>query len=206
MSLKQIVESIIFVSDSPITLDRLCSILEEFERGEIRDAIESIISDCEEYSRGIELVQVAGGYQFRSRSELADYIRRLKRVKPARFSPSSLETLSIIAYRQPVTRAEIEYLRGVDSGGVLKSLLDKKLIRIIGKKDIPGKPLIYGTTKEFMETFNLKDLASLPTLREIEELAESGDDMDQVPLPLDMVEVCSKDAENSDYADQEVDL
>jgi len=183
--LKQIVESIVFVSDSPLTLDRLCSILEEFEREEIREAIAAVTAECRESGRGVELVLVAGGYQFRSRPELADYIRRLKRVKPARFSPSSLETLAIIAYRQPVTRAEIEYIRGVDSGGILKSLLDKKLIRIIGKKDIPGKPLIYGTTKEFMETFNLKDLASLPTLREIEELAESGDDMDQVPLPLD---------------------
>jgi len=186
--LKQIVESIVFVSDSPLTLDRLCSILEEFEREEIREAIAAVTAECRESGRGVELVLVAGGYQFRSRPELADYIRRLKRVKPARFSPSSLETLAIIAYRQPVTRAEIEYLRGVDSGGILKSLLDKKLIRIIGKKDIPGKPLIYGTTKEFMETFNLKDLASLPTLREIEELAESGDDMDQVPLPLDMTD------------------
>ncbi len=185
ISLKQIVESIIFVTDSPLTLDRLCSILEEFEREEIREAIASITADCRANGRGVELVLVAGGYQFRSRPELADYIRRLKRVKPARFSPSSLETLAIIAYRQPVTRAEIEYLRGVDSGGILKSLLDKKLIRIIGKKDIPGKPLIYGTTREFMETFSLKDLASLPTLREIEELADSGDDTDQVPLPLD---------------------
>jgi len=188
ISLKQIVESIVFVSDSPLTLDRLCSILEEFEREEIREAIAAVTAECRENGRGVELVLVAGGYQFRSRPELADYIRRLKRVKPARFSPSSLETLAIIAYRQPVTRAEIEYLRGVDSGGILKSLLDKKLIRIIGKKDIPGKPLIYGTTKEFMETFSLKDLASLPTLREIEELAESGDDMDQVPLPLDVTE------------------
>jgi segregation and condensation protein B len=188
ISLKQIVESIVFVSDSPLTLDRLCSILEEFEREEIREAIAAVTAECRESGRGVELVLVAGGYQFRSRPELADYIRRLKRVKPARFSPSSLETLAIIAYRQPVTRAEIEYLRGVDSGGILKSLLDKKLIRIIGKKDIPGKPLIYGTTREFMETFNLKDLASLPTLREIEELAESGDDMDQVPLPLDMTD------------------
>jgi segregation and condensation protein B len=188
ISLKQIVESIIFVSDAPLTLDRICSVLEEFERDEIREAIAAVTAEYRESGRGVELTLVAGGYQFRSRPELADYIRRLKRVKPARFSPSSMETLAIIAYRQPVTRAEIEYLRGVDSGGVLKSLLDKKLIRIIGKKDIPGKPLIYGTTKEFMETFSLKDLASLPTLREIEELAESGDDMDQVPLPLDGTE------------------
>jgi len=183
-SLKQIVESLLFVSDSPLSLDRLYTLLEEFDREAIREAVTAITADCVLARRGIELIQVAGGYQFRSRSEFADYIRRLKKLKPVRFSPSSLETLAIIAYRQPVTRGEIEYFRGVDSGGVLKNLLDKKLIKIIGKKDIPGKPLIYGTTKEFMETFSLKDLASLPTLREIEELVDSGDDMDQVPLPL----------------------
>jgi len=183
-SLKQIVESLLFVSDSPLSLDRLYTLLEEFDREAIREAVTAITADCTLARRGIELIQVAGGYQFRSRSEFADYIRRLKKLKPVRFSPSSLETLAIIAYRQPVTRGEIEYFRGVDSGGVLKNLLDKKLIKIIGKKDIPGKPLIYGTTKEFMETFSLKDLASLPTLREIEELVDSGDDMDQVPLPL----------------------
>jgi len=180
--IKEIVESILFVADTPLSLDRLCTILEEFERDEIRRSIDAISSDCNSSQRGIELVQVAGGYQFRSRPEFADYIRRLKRAKPARFSPSALETLAIVAYRQPVTRAEVEYLRGVDSGGILKSLLDKKLVRIIGKKDIPGKPLIYGTTREFMETFNLKDLASLPTLREIEELADSGSDFEQAPL------------------------
>ncbi len=184
IDLKQIVECILFVSDSPLSLDRLYTLLEEFEREEIRAVVEAISVDCTTARRGIELVQVAGGYQFRSRSEFADYIRRLKKLKPARFSPSSLETLAIIAYRQPVTRSEIEYFRGVDSGGVLKSLLDKKLIKIIGKKDVPGKPLIYGTTKEFMETFSLKDLSSLPTLREIEELVDSGDDLDQVSLPL----------------------
>ena len=187
-SLQQIVESILFVSDSPLSLERLYSLLEEFDRESIRDAVTAITADCTLAKRGIELVQVAGGYQFRSRSECADYIRRLKKLKPARFSPSSLETLAIIAYRQPVTRSEVEYFRGVDSGGVLKTLLDKKLVKIIGKKDIPGKPLIYGTTKEFMETFSLKDLASLPTLREIEELVDSGDDMDQVPLPLPELE------------------
>jgi segregation and condensation protein B len=185
VSLQQIVESVLFVSDSPLSLERLYTLLEEFEREEIREAVAAITADCNLAKRGIELVQVAGGYQFRSRSEYADYIRRLKKLKPTRFSPSSLETLAIIAYRQPVTRSEVEYFRGVDSGGVLKNLLDKKLIKIIGKKDIPGKPLIYGTTREFMETFSLKDLASLPTLREIEALAESGDDQDQVPLPLD---------------------
>jgi segregation and condensation protein B len=184
ITLKQIVESILFVTDSPLSLERLHALLEEFQRDDIRAALAEITADCDRDKRAIELVQVAGGYQLRSRASYADYIRRLKKIKPVRFSPSALETLAIIAYRQPVTRSEIEYLRGVDSGGVLKSLLDKKLVKIIGKKDIPGKPLIYGTTKEFMETFNLKDLASLPTLREIEELADSGDDTEQVPLPL----------------------
>lgn len=184
ITLKQIVESILFVSDTPLSLERLYTILEEFERDDIRAALAEITADCNSDKRAIELVQVAGGYQFRSRSAFADYIRRLKKLKPTRFSPSALESLAIIAYRQPVTRSEIEYFRGVDSGGVLKSLLDKKLIKIIGKKDIPGKPLIYGTTKEFMEIFSLKDLASLPTLREIEALADSGDDTEQVPLPL----------------------
>lgn len=188
ITLKQIVESILFVSDTPLSLERLYTLLEEFEHEDIRGAVAAITDECNASRRGIELVQVAGGYQFRSRSQFADYIRRLKKLKPARFSPSALEALAIIAYRQPVTRSEIEYFRGVDSGGVLKSLLDKKLIKIIGKKDIPGKPLIYGTTREFMETFSLKDLASLPTLREIEELADSGDDLDQVPLPLPEME------------------
>jgi segregation and condensation protein B len=182
--IREIVESILFVADTPLSFDRLATILEEFDRDEIRRAIDAISSDCNAQMRGIELVLVAGGYQFRSRPEYADYIRRLKKVKPARFSPSALETLAIVAYRQPVTRGEVEYLRGVDSGGILKSLLDRKLIKIIGKKDIPGKPLIYGTTREFMETFNLKDLASLPTLREIEELADTDSDFEQVPLPL----------------------
>ena len=182
--IREIVESILFVADTPLSFDRLATILEEFDRDEIRRAIDAISSDCNAQKRGIELVLVAGGYQFRSRPEYADYIRRLKKVKPVRFSPSALETLAIVAYRQPVTRGEVEYLRGVDSGGILKSLLDRKLIKIIGKKDIPGKPLIYGTTREFMETFNLKDLASLPTLREIEELADTDSDFEQVPLPL----------------------
>jgi segregation and condensation protein B len=180
----RIVDSILFVTDGPLSLDRLCTILEEFDREDIRTALNDLTSECNTDRRGVELAQVAGGYQYRSRPEFADYVRRLKKVKPTKFSPSTLETLAIIAYRQPVTRGEVEYLRGVDSGGILRSLLDKKLIRIIGKKDIPGKPLIYGTTREFMETFNLKDLASLPTLREIEELEETDNDFEQVPLPL----------------------
>jgi segregation and condensation protein B len=184
LPLSNIIEALLFVADSPLSNEKLYSLLDEHEREDIRAALDELVSNWNSTRGALELVFVAGGYQFRTRPDYADYIRRLKKVKPTKFSPSALEALAIVAYRQPVTRGEIEYLRGVDSGGVLKSLLDKKLIRIIGKKDIPGKPLIYGTTREFMETFSLKDLAGLPTLREIAELSEEENDFEQVPLPL----------------------
>src|SRR6185369_8443268 len=183
-----VVESLLFVHDQPLSLDRLALILEEHERAEIRSALEELVVEYEAGERGIILAQVAGGYQLRSRPEHADYIRRLTRSKGVKFSQSALETLAIIAYRQPVTRAEVEYLRGVDSGGVLKSLLEKKLLRILGKKDVPGKPLIYGTSREFLELFSLKDLTSLPTLKEIQELAPPDPFADQPELPLEAVE------------------
>ncbi len=182
--LKSIIESLLFVTDQPLSLDRLCSVLEEYERGEIRAAVEELKYDFEHGARGIFLAEVAGGYQLRSRPENADYLRRLTRSRVVRFSQSALETLAIIAYRQPITRAEIEYLRGVDCGGVLKSLLDKKLLKILGKKDVPGKPLIYGTSKEFLELFDLNSLAGLPTLKEIQDLAPVNPFGDQQELPL----------------------
>jgi segregation and condensation protein B len=187
-SLKTIVESLLFVHDQPLTLDRLALLLEEHERSDIRIALEELMQEYGAAKRGIVLVQVAGGYQLRSRPENADYIRRLTKSRGVKFSQSALETLSIIAYRQPVTRAEVEYLRGVDSGGVLKTLLEKKLLRILGKKDVPGKPLIYGTSREFLELFSLKDINSLPTLKEIQELAPPDPFADQPELPLDPVD------------------
>jgi segregation and condensation protein B len=183
--LKSIVESLLFISDVPLTIDRLCAILEEYERGDVRSALDLLRAEYDGDGRGICLAEVAGGYQIRSRSENADYIRRLVRGKTFRFSRSALETLAMIAYRQPITRTEVEYLRGVDSGAVLKTLLEKKMIRILGKKDIPGKPLIYGTTREFLEVFNLPDLASLPTLKDIHELADQYVDVEQAELPLE---------------------
>jgi len=187
-SLKAIVESLIFVHEQPLSVDRLAQILEEFERADIRIALEDLADDYAGHERGIVLEQVAGGYQFRTRPEHGDYIRRLSKTKGVKFSQSALETLAIIAYRQPITRAEVEYLRGVDSGGVLKSLMEKKLLKILGKKDVPGKPLIYGTTKEFLELFSLKDLNALPSLKEIQELAPPDPFADQPKLPLEAAE------------------
>ena len=184
-SLKSVVESLLFVSEAPLTMERLCTILEEYERDEIKAALAALNEDYQAAERGVCLVEVAGGWQMRSRPENADFLRRMHRGRAYRFSQSALETLAIIAYRQPITRVELEYLRGVDSGAVLKTLLEKKLIRILGKKDIPGRPLIYGTSREFLETFNLKDLASLPTLKEVQELAGRDllDQQEELPLP-----------------------
>lgn len=168
--LSAIIESLIFTADTALSLDRLCDVLPEYERSEIKTALAELTAFYQERSGGFELVEVAGGWQFRTRTLFHSYITRHIKTRAARFSQSALETLAIIAYRQPITRAEVEHLRGVDCGGVLKSLLEKHLVRILGKKDIPGRPLIYGTSKEFLEIFGLKDLKSLPTLKEIQAL------------------------------------
>ena len=168
--LSAIIESLIFSAEAALSLDRLCELLGEFERDEIKTALREMADYYQGRAGGFELIEVAGGWQFRTRPAYHDYITRHIKTRTAKFSQSALETLAIIAYRQPITRAEVEHLRGVDCGGVVKSLLEKKLVRILGKKDIPGRPLIYGTSKEFLEIFGLKDLKSLPTLKEIQAL------------------------------------
>jgi segregation and condensation protein B len=170
--LPSIIESLIFTAESALSTDRICELLNEFERDEIKSALTGIVACYQERAGGFELVEVAGGWQFRTRPAFHSYITRHIKTRTSKFSQSALETLAIIAYRQPITRAEVEHLRGVDCGGVLKSLLEKHLVRILGKKDIPGRPLIYGTSKEFLEIFGLKDLKSLPTLKEIQALDE----------------------------------
>ena len=167
--LRKLVEACIFAADSPLTLDRLCLLLEK-SRAEVRPAIELLLAEYSTAGRGFYLAEVAGGYQFRTDTELAPWLRKLSKERPFRFSAAALETLAIIAYRQPVTRAEVEYLRGVDSGGVVKSLLERNLLRILGKKDVPGRPLMYGTSRHFLEFFGLNELQDLPTLKEFSAL------------------------------------
>jgi segregation and condensation protein B len=184
--LKPLVEALLFGADGPLRSERLAEVL-EVERSAIVEVLRVLQTEYETAPRGFLLQEVAGGYQLRTRPEFADYLRRLGRTRLFRFSRPALETLAIIAYRQPVTRTEIEYLRGVDSGSVMKTLLDKHLVRILGKKDIPGKPAIYGTTREFLELFGLADLTALPTLKEFSELAEGADsDESAVVLPVEM--------------------
>jgi segregation and condensation protein B len=185
--LTPLVEAMIFAADGPLQDERMAQAL-DLPVAEIRSAIAALEADYAAQPRGFFLQQVAGGYQLRTHPEYAEALRKLGRSRPFRFSRPALETLAIIAYRQPVTRAEIEYLRGVDSGSVLKTLLEKHLVRILGKKDVAGKPLIYGTSQDFLELFGLADLSSLPTLSEFSELAPDEDAiamMDSLPLLVD---------------------
>ena len=175
-NIKNIIESLLFVADEPLTLDRLKKILTEPETGEIRDAIAELASDYDARPGGFYLDEVAGGYQIRTRPEYNEWIKKLIQPKPLRLSKPALETLVIIAYKQPIIRSDIEHLRGVDCGGVLHVLLERKLIRVLGRREIPGRPLIYATTKRFLETFDLKNLRDLPTPKEIGELAASADE------------------------------
>lgn len=165
--IKPILESLLFVSESPVRLEILCEVLPEMSKETILEGIDRIKKDCEESSRGVELVEIAGGYQFRTKPRWAEWVNRLKKAKAVKLSQAALETLAIIAYRQPIIRPAIEEIRGVDSGWVLRTLLEKGLVKITGRKDIPGRPIIYGTTKAFLELFSLNTLSDLPSLKEV---------------------------------------
>jgi segregation and condensation protein B len=171
--LKNIVESLLFVAEEPLGPERLKKILEPAEAGAIADAVAALRADYELRQGGFYLAEVAGGYQFRTRPEYTSWIRRLVDPKPVRLSKAALETLAIIAYKQPIIRSDVEHIRGVDCGGVLRQLLERKLIRVLGRKEIAGRPLIYATTRKFLETFDLKDLKDLPTPKEIEEFGKA---------------------------------
>ena len=173
-----VIEALIFASESPLPLEKICAVLDGVDKTEVKDALDKLIAAYEERQSGISIQEVAGGCQFRTRPELALWIKKLKGTKPGSLSPAALETLAIVAYRQPIVKAEIETVRGVDVSAPLKGLLEKKLIRIMGRKDAPGKPIIYGTTKKFLEVFNLKELTDLPTMRELTEITEQQSALD----------------------------
>lgn len=172
--LRNILESLIFVSKDPLPIHEMKKILPDIDLKEIRITLDALTQEYEEMKRGFYLREVAGGYQFRSRPEYRNWISALIKPTPVRLSKAALETLAIIAYRQPIIRCDIEHIRGVDSGGILRMLMEKKLIRALGRKDIPGRPLIYATTKQFLEVFDLKDLKDLPSLKEIEEFGKQS--------------------------------
>jgi segregation and condensation protein B len=169
---KAIIEAIIFASEAPISVDKIREVLPDIEKMEITRLLQELIAEHENRWGGFLLQEVAGGFQFRTRSDLSSWMTKLMRGKPAMMSHAAMETLAVIAYKQPVVKSEVDRIRGVDVGSSLKSLLEKKLVRIMGRKDVPGKPIMYGTTKKFLEVFNLKDLSELPTLKELKDLQE----------------------------------
>ncbi len=166
--IKAIAESLLFASGTPLSLRRLAELIGVVQ-AEVKPALALLREECTAPGRGLVLAEVAGGYQFRTAPEYADYVKTLVREKPNRLSRAALETVAIIAYRQPITKIEIEAVRGVNVDGVLNSLLTKKLIRVMGRKDVPGRPWVYGTTPQFLELFGLSDLASLPPLPDFHE-------------------------------------
>ncbi|HUL30251.1 MAG TPA: SMC-Scp complex subunit ScpB [Thermodesulfobacteriota bacterium] len=192
---KPILESLFFVSDSPIRVDSLLEILPESNKEAILEGIQRIQEEYGNPSKGIELTEIAGGYQFRTKPGWAEWVNRLKKGRAVKLSQASLETLAIVAYRQPIIRPAIEEIRGVDSGSVLHTLMEKGLIKIVGRKDLPGRPLVYGTTKAFLELFSLNSLSDLPKLREIQsppepdeitpkEIPPQADSQEERPKPV----------------------
>jgi len=168
---RTIIETLLFLSEKPLAIPELRQTT-GLEPERIAKAMDQLSGNYREGVCGIVLHEVAGGWQLRTSPDNSEFARRFLKVKPQRLTRAALETLAIIAYRQPVTRPEIEEIRGVDCGAVVKALLERRLVKILGKKEEPGRPILYGTTREFLEFFALKDLASLPTLREFAELSE----------------------------------
>lgn len=174
--LKEIIESLIFISLEPLTLEKIKSVLTEFPAGEIEKAIKELLATYSTNDRGIQIIQSAGGYLFSTKPEHDQWIKRLLQLdRKVRLSAAALETLSAIAYHQPITLAEISALRGVDSSHTLKTLLYKKLIKIVGRKKSPGKPLIYRTTDKFLTYFGLNNLDDLPSPEELAKILDEGD-------------------------------
>ncbi|MFZ0242266.1 MAG: SMC-Scp complex subunit ScpB [Desulfobacterales bacterium] len=187
-NLKDIIESLLFVSDEPLTIERLKAVLTPADGTEIRGALNLLTADYETRRGGFHLKEIAGGYQLRTRPEFSEWIARLVQPRAPRLSKAALETLAIIAYKQPVIRSDVEHIRGVDCGGVIRVLLERNLIRVLGRKEIPGRPLIYATTKRFLEVFDLKDLKDLPTPKEIEDMGQALANRSSVVITDDMPE------------------
>jgi segregation and condensation protein B len=169
--LKGLIEALLFVSDRPLELKEVARAA-RIDRGRAAELLDELKADYQ--GRGIRLEEIGGGFSFRSSPTFATQVRDYLSLRPVRLSRAQLETLAIVAYRQPITRPEIDDIRGVDSGPVLKGLLERDLIRIIGKKDEPGRPMLYGTTPAFLEVFSLTSLRDLPTLREYTELSDES--------------------------------
>jgi segregation and condensation protein B len=175
----KVIEGLIFASDAPLSLQQMQEILQPagLDRQAIRKVIADLAKSLEEGGRALQVVEVAGGYRLVTRKEIGPWIKKLNRPKKVRLSPASLEVLATIAYKQPVTTPEIEAIRGVNSSGVIKTLLERGLIKVAGRMEAVGNPIMYSTTREFLEYFGLRSLKDLPTLKEFQEILEEQEEL-----------------------------
>jgi segregation and condensation protein B len=171
--LKSAIEALVFSSGNPLSLDRIKNIFEDASAVQIEEQVRQLQQDYIDRGSGLMLAEVAGGYQLATRPEQFEWIRKFKTVKT---------TTKLVAYKQPITRSEVEAIRGVNIGGIMRNLMERRLVKIVGKKDVPGKPMMYGTTLEFLQYFGLNDLSALPTLKEFQELEAGEEVMEEVPL------------------------
>ena len=179
---KSVIEALLFVSEKPVLLEQIKKVMETVTPAEIKQTLDELKAEYEQHNRGMTIVEIAGGYQMLTNSRYANYIREFYKTKhKEKLSKPALETLAIVAYKQPVSRVDIELIRGVNSDGVVAHLLNKELIKVVGRKDIPGRPYLYGTTRQFLEYFGLKSLEDMPRLEEfpsllaVEEKGTSGE-------------------------------
>lgn len=204
LELQNIIEAALMVAGRPLTLQNMQKLFDEsaqIDNQQLREAIKELRIRYE--TSGIELQEVASGYQFQAKIALSPWLSRLWEERPPRYSRALLETLALIAYRQPITRAEVEEIRGVSaSSHIIKTLLEREWIKVLGFRDVPGKPAIYGTTKIFLDYFNLKNLDELPTLAELKDL-ESQEAKLQVQLELTPTEGTSDQTEETEKAEIE---
>jgi len=167
-NLKFIIESLLFVSEKPLGMDQFTDILPDHDIKDIKKSIKELSAEYDKRRGAFGLFEVAGGFQIRTRPEYSVWIKKLLKPPKSRLTRAAMETLAIIAYKQPITKSEIDHIRGVDSGGIVRFLLERKLARITGRKDIPGKPMMYGTSGYFLELFGLKSLKDLPLTHELD--------------------------------------
>ncbi len=185
--LKAVIENVLFAADQPVSVGQLQDLFAETtEKAVLKSALDELVREYQ--SRNLQLMEVAEGYQLMTRRDYSDWVRKFMKLdKTAKLSQPSLDTLAIIAYKQPLTKAEVEEIRGVDSSGVVRTLLEKKIIAPSGRKKVPGRPIMYRTTRKFLEYFGLMDLKDLPTLEDFKEseLAEGQEQSDQISLTFD---------------------
>ncbi|HCL72149.1 MAG TPA: SMC-Scp complex subunit ScpB [Gammaproteobacteria bacterium] len=214
---KMIVEGLLMAAGRPLTLDNIIAVFAKNEqpgRAELKTVMEAISADCDD--RGFELKQVASGYRFQVKQDLSEWVAKLWEERPPRYTRALLETLALIAYRQPITRGDIEEIRGVGvSANIIRTLLDREWIRVVGHRDVPGRPAMFATTKQFLDYFNLKSLQELPPLSEIKELAQTDQEIDLadelaqqrvIDLPEDVIDEASfkqNEAERAQLLEEE---